>query len=229
MEQQSGSKISKISLVFPTRGRPEKLNRLVKSVQQTATSMPDIAVYIDSDDEWSAIAARELGLSFIQGPRHLLSSCYNEALKLAVGEIVMFAADDLIFREKAWDEIVIKEFEKVADKILFVTSWDGLRPDKLGTHGFLHRNWINAVGYLLPPYFGTWYVDNWITTVAESVQRKVYLDCMIAEHMHHTNGKAEYDTTYVEATARQEEDGRVWSKMQNKLREDIEKLKRVMQ
>lgn len=214
-----------ISIVFPTRGRPDNIRRLFQSVQNTASVKPDIVLYIDADDEASVLVARELSLSYFQGPRQMLAQSYNAAMKLAQGDIIMFGADDIVFREKDWDIKVEAEFAKFNDRIAFVYGNDGGRSDELGTHGFLHRNWINTVGYLLPPYFETWYVDNWITDVARALERRIYLPYVIAEHMHPCWGKAPNDSTYAEAEKKQSADTARWGSLIGKRNEDVEKLR----
>jgi len=220
--------MSKISIVFPTRNRPNNLRRFWDSIINTAIDKPEVVVYIDNDDLSSAVVAKELGFNYMQGSRHTLSQCYNDVASLATSDILMFGADDIVFREKSWDEKVVAEFDKVKDKILFVYGHDGHRPDKLGTHGFLHRKWIDTVGYLLPPYFSTWYVDNWITDVSLALNRQVYFPFILAEHMHHCCGKAEHDITYIEAEAKQNADTKKWNETTALRQADIEKLRKVM-
>jgi len=214
-----------ISIVFPTRKRPDNLRRLYASLLETSVTMPELVLYIDSDDEESVYVARELGLNYAQGPRQILAKSYNDAALLAQGEVLMFGADDIVFREKQWDVKVLAEFAKFKDRIAFVYSNDGGRTDELGTHGFVHRNWVSTVGYLLPPYFETWYVDNWITDVATALGRRIYLPYIIAEHMHWGFGKAQKDETYNTAEAKQAADTSRWNALKHKKLEDVEKLK----
>jgi glycosyltransferase involved in cell wall biosynthesis len=147
--------MSKISIVFPTRNRPDNLKNLWGSIIRTASVLPEVVIYVDDDDQLSVPIAKELGFTYVQASRHILSQCYNEAAKLASGDILMFAGDDILFREKDWDLKVMSEFDKYEDKIAFVYGNDGHRTDELGTHGFIHRNCMIVVGYLLPPYFST--------------------------------------------------------------------------
>lgn len=213
-----------ISLVFPTRKRPDNLRNLWASVTSTASQLPEAVVYIDEDD--SIETAKELGFKYVQGPRHpLLSVSYNEAAKLASGNILMFAGDDILFREKDWDLKVEAEFVKVKDKILFVHGGDGVRSDDLGTHGFIHRNWLDTVGYFFPPYFVGWYVDNWITDVAKGIGRRVQLPYIIAEHMHYTCGKSAHDEVYQQADARRQQDIATWSTTAELRNQDMQKLR----
>ena len=42
------------------------------------------------------------------------------------------------------------------------------------THGFLHRNWVETVGYFVPPYFSSDFNDTWLNEVADMIGRKIY-------------------------------------------------------
>lgn len=219
----------KISICFPTRNRPDNLRRIHKSLQETSTVMPEIAVYVDDDDSTSVPVAQELGFVYEQGPRFShLSRCFNKAAELASGDILMFGGDDLVFRTKGWDDQVLAEFNKYDDRIVFVHCRDDYREDDLGCHGFLHRNWIEATGYFVPPYFETWYIDNWITDVSKAIGRRSYLQSLLIEHMHFTCGKAEMDATYGDQEKHYNQAGIVWQQTASKRIEDIEKLQKYV-
>jgi hypothetical protein len=204
---------------------------MVKSAVGTAsvTRNLEFIIYADSDDPQSVEVARELGIKVVSGPRKILSDCYNDCLILADGEIFMFAGDDLIFRTSGWDNMVIREFNKYLDGILFVHGDDGYWGGQLGTHGFVSKHWIKAVGYLTPPYFSCDMTDMWITTVADQLRRRSYLPFLI-EHMHPAFGKAELDTTHEERIARGERDNvqRLYKELTPQRQQDVEKLRRFM-
>ena len=109
---------------------------------------------------------------------------FNECQKIAKGPIYMFMVDDMVFESKSWDKAVIEAFEKSNDKILFVYPSDGIgRHVNFGAIGFLHKNWIDTVGYFIPPYFPAFYADKWINELAIRLNRRVYLGQMIVENL----------------------------------------------
>lgn len=112
---------------------------------------------------------------------------------------------------------------------LFVHGDDGYWGNRFGTHGFLHRKWVDALGYVLPPYFSSDYGDTWINDVANMLRRRVFLPILI-EHMHPLWGKAQTDKTYQERMARGEKDGvkALYESMAGKRAEDAEKIKAAM-
>jgi hypothetical protein len=204
-----------ISLLVPTRNRPEAMERLCQSAYSTAKEKDDIEIvfYVDKDDKESKAKAEELkskdeyNIKFLTGKRIVLSNMWNECYKIATGPIYQHAGDDIVHRTRYWDNYIRKEFEKYPDKILFVYGRDGIvDSDELGTHGFIHKNWIETVGYFVPPYFSADYNDTWLTDLAKRINRLVYLPDLYIEHLHFSVGKAELDETYKDQRARRKRD-----------------------
>src|ERR1035437_7571799 len=198
--------MDRISIVLATRNRPHNLRRLYQSIKDTATVMPEVVVAIDDDDTVSAPVAEELGFKYIVGPRIPLSKIYNKLAGVFQGDIIMYGADDMVFRYKGWDDVVRRDFAKYTDHILLVHSWDGIQGENCAAFGFLHRKWVDTLGYLFPPHLAVVYQDNWLGDVARALHRKNYYDFMIVEHMHQCAGKAPMDASYAEAIPKAEAD-----------------------
>ena len=196
------SRTETISVIVPTRNRPEWLRRLWQSAKDTASVMPEFCTYIDDDDVLSVPVCEELGIKYRQGPKKVYTQNYNEAVEVATGSIMFDVADDFILREKDWDLKVISEFDKVDDKLILVHGFDGTEGAENATHFFVHRRWVETLGYLFPPYFRWANADVWMTRVAKMIGRQVYLPITLAEHMHLCQGKAVVDSTYSEASDR---------------------------
>jgi hypothetical protein len=118
---------------------------------------------------------------------------WNECYARANGNILMHCGDDIVFRTPSWDTIVRETFAQSTDKILLVHG-DDMTPntDALATHGFLHRRWVETVGYFVPPLFSSDWNDVWLTEVADMIGRRVKIP-IVTEHMHYSFGKAERD------------------------------------
>lgn len=219
-----------ISILLPSRNRPENIDRLWSSIVDTADDITDIQLIIavDSDDpqldaymKWAPIVMN----------RTVLSVYWNECHKRATGPIFMHCGDDIIFRTKGWDARVKEAFDASKDKILFVHGDDGGgNGQNFGTHGFIHQKWVDAVGYFVPPYFSSDYNDTWLNDVANMLGRRVYVD-ILTEHMHPAFGKGPMDITHQERLTRHRNDGvdglyanKAEERIQdaNKLREEME-------
>lgn len=190
-----------ISLLVPTRGRPEGFARMVRSAIDTAWS-PDrveVVAYQDADDQRYAEGWSD---QTIVGERIVLSEMWNRCAEAARGNILMQCADDLVFRSEGWDAHIAKAFDACSDRIIFVHGDDGNQGDKLGTHGFLHRRWVDVLGYFVPPYFSSDYNDVWLTEVADALKRRVYVPEVFTDHLHYSFGKGVVDRTHQERLER---------------------------
>ena len=201
------------SVLCPPRGRPNQMELLTDSVFELASDPETIEIifYIDSADSESVAKAKELqdshNISYIVGDRIVLSEMWNACCDVAHGEYFFHCGDDIIMRTKNWDSIVREKFGGYDDRIAFVYGSDGNPgiPDDFGTHGFLHRNWVDVVGYFVPPYFSSDYNDTWLNDVSRNIARHFKVD-VLTEHMHPGCGKGEWDTTHQERWVRHNAD-----------------------
>lgn len=198
-----------ISVCCPTRGRPESMRRLVESVRATADGPVEIIFYLDDDDPDSAAMAAHLGTAglygqvmHIIGKRITMSDTWNVLARHAAYEILMACGDDVVFRTAGWDTQVCAAFAAVDDRIVLVHGDDLVHGPRLATHPFLHRRWINAVGYLVPDGFSADHTDTWVQEVADALGRRRYLPDVVTEHLHPIVGKARLDDTHRQRLAR---------------------------
>lgn len=223
---------ARISILCPTRGRPDNMVRLVESCDRNAAGSVEFVFYLDEDDELSIERARELsvarggGVTAVTGPRIVLSEMWNECANYARADVMMHAGDDIVFRTPRWDQLVLDTFDRYPDKIVFVHGDDRLQGANLGTHGFLHRRWVDTVGHFVPPYFSSDYNDTWLTDVADRLGRRVYLPELVTEHLHPLAGKAEWDATHQDRLERGERDqvGELYRLLESERLEDAAKL-----
>lgn len=202
-----------ISILCPTRNRPDNVRRMVTSAFKMANDPAglEFVFYLDEDDtvtepELEKIDG-ELNLSIVivRGKRVVLSQMWNECYKDATGPVFMHGGDDIEFTTGGWDSVVLDAFKASTDKILFVHGTDGIMPPSFGTHGFLHRDWVDVVGYFVPPYFSSDYNDTWLNDVADMIGRNLNVP-IHTEHYHPTVGKAEWDQTHLDRVERHKAD-----------------------
>ena len=199
-----------ISVLVPSRGRPDSLRRMIESAKATAVYDRGIEIVarVDDDDPGDYWLGYEWpDVRWIVGPRALLSENWNECAAVANGEILMHAGDDVTFNTPGWDQRVRDEFAKLPDRIGLVFGDDLSTnfPD-LATHGFLHRRWVEAVGYFLPPLFSCDWNDVWISEVAKKIGRAIPMADVVIEHHHYTFGKSERDQTHADREERGQRD-----------------------
>jgi hypothetical protein len=194
-----------ISILTPTRGRPSNVKRLVNSAFSTAR-FPDqieFLFYVDLDDDSFPSEIESPNVRVIQGPRMWLSLLQNILYANCKGEIVMYSGDDLVFKTQDWDVKVVDAIEKYPDKLALVYPNDlATHGQSMAIHGFLHRNWINAVGSWVAPGRGSLY-DLWHTEVARKLGRLHYLEDVHIAHVHYRQGEglATFDETYKDVSS----------------------------
>ena len=225
---------TRISFVTPTRNRIAQFRRMLDSLRATARTAVEVVIYVDDDDPAREQYQRIEGVKCLVGPRiDAITQCWNECLKLATGDIFMQGNDDVVFRTPGWDEVVIEAFTRQADKILMVHGSDlGYHHDHgntFGTHAFVHRRWIDTVGYFIPPWFCSDFGDTWINDCANAIKRRVFVPIAV-EHMHFLMKNVAQDETTLERLARHKRDkpDQLYSKYAPKRAEDSEKLRAVM-
>jgi hypothetical protein len=227
-----------ISILTPTRKRPDNVRRLITSALETAETSWDLEFifYVDNDAELESVPDDIDDLAenmvVVTGPRIVLSECWNRCYEVAEGEIAMHCGDDIVFRNHGWDKAVRQAFQDVPDRIALVHGDDGYHNERFGTHCFLHRRAIEAVGYFMPPYFSSDWNDQWWNDVYNALGRRRYTSSIFTEHMHPDFGKAELDETHRERIERGRIDGVMAmyrsEEMEQKRAQDVEKLRALM-
>jgi len=151
---------------------------------------------VDRDDPTRRGYFTERGFVTWQGVRKNLPQIWNEIVGMTRYDIVMMCADDLRFRTTNWDDEVRAVFDHWPDRIGMVYTDDGIHGQALATHSFVSKEFIEAVGYYLPPNLTGDFVDNWLHLLSSEIGRAIYLPRVYIEHLHPLVGKAEMDDTY---------------------------------
>lgn len=189
----------------------------------------EFVVYIDNDDD-SYDDLHLDNVCKIYGPRIVLSKMWNKCQKEARADVFLHAGDDLRFRTPGWDTKILAAFPD--DKVAFVHGRDGSPQDEIcfGTHGFIHRKWVDAVGYFVPPYFSCDYNDTWLNDVSNMIDRHILVPDVLIEHMHYVWNKREKDTSDIEREQRGERDGvrKLYDEYLPKRQADAKKLQELL-
>jgi hypothetical protein len=192
-----------ISILCPTRGRPNNVNTLVESAIATAEKPANLEFifYVDIDDltfPTSLLDKYQDRIKVMTGPRQWISNCHNALYTLAQGEILMTAGDDMEFKTKYWDTRVRGQFALLDDKIALVFGNDNAtHAGKIAVHGFFHQHWVHCLGTWVQPGRGLpW--DLWTTENARLLGRLFYLKDVVIAHNHYRQGSARavFDQTY---------------------------------
>lgn len=181
--------LSMISILCPSRGRPDMARRMKESALTTANGEIEVLFYLNQDDP-------ELkgydGLRGLVMPEVTTAYAWNFLTAEANGDMFMLAGDDCIFKTQGWDD----RFKEVVpdDGIYCVAPHDG-REDNSFPHFAVGRKWVETLGYFVPPIFFHWYVDSWTTDLARRIDRLFYLPNVLVDHVK-PGVRAEKDETF---------------------------------
>lgn len=191
----------------------------------------EFVFYMDNDDPSELpFGIFDFPVQLLRGPRIVLSDMWNKCAEVAKGEIYCQGNDDCVWQTLGWDTQVVEAFHKSTDKILMVHGSDGgPRAELFGPHPFIHRRWLDTLGYFTAPYFSSDFGDTWINDIANVLNRRVYLPFVI-EHLHFSFAKAEMDLTTKERLTRHSDDSvdELYRHLGCLRDLDIEKLKAVI-
>lgn len=181
-----------ITILCPTRGRPDRMHHLVESATRFAAVPPRFVFYVDDDDFASYRTAQSLAnsghrVAWKSEPRHSrpMSDWWNQCAKLVDDDsIVMFVDDEADFQTIGWDVWVEREFERWPDRAVLLQPNDTIHRDADAGYFFVHwPTWRRIFGRLTPTFFSYGYADVWPMEVARAAGRKIYLHRVVIENL----------------------------------------------
>ena len=214
-----------ISILTPTRNRPNNCERFIKSIYNTAKNPGNIELhfYVDNDDP-SLEAYKSLAkhcyeeynkfykCEFEFGEPMSVSQSWNIIATKSTSYLLIMGNDDLIYRTPEWDTRLIQNLAiKYKQDPLWV-SWfnDGINADRHCAFPIISREWYDTVGYFAPGCFNFGYNDTWVFDIAKRLDRTHYIPDILVEHMHFSKGKSDMDDTY--ARNRTQSKGNLYAK-----------------
>ena len=192
----------RISILCPSRNRPEQLVEMMKSALEMSARPDSIefCLYIDADDSSYDELKLPSNVTVVRGPRMWLSMMYNSLLTAAKGEYLFWSGDDVEFKTFGWDEEMRNALKLFSSQlgVVHVNDMATSYPQKYATIGMVHRNWVKAFGYVFTPHLRDNGIDFWISSVSNQVNRRLYLPNVKVEHKQYRQGKVSIDKTYID-------------------------------
>ena len=212
-----------ISLLCPSRGRPELAKRLVDSALATAKTDIEILLYLNEDDPCLEEYQRLIDPKYIEiGPDRSPAYSWNLLADQAKHDIFFLLGDDVEFITQDWDQLTINHFNKFKDKLACIYPLHTTGKRHKNPHFCVHRNWKDILGYFVPPQFWHWYVDTWTREVAQKIDRYVLMEDVVLN----MEKDIDDDTTKrVHVSSLRERDHYLWKTTQRWLEADAQTLK----
>jgi hypothetical protein len=188
-----------ISILCPTRGRPELFSRMENSALDNAEGSVQIFAYVDDDDSKLSAYQSNAVSDIVVGPSEGVGKAWNMLVKKATGDLLMMGNDDLVFHTEGWDKKIIEVIESMGFKDNIFVAWanDGAPNSEVRcTFPIVSKEWVEAVGYFVPECFNFLWHDTWVHAVGKEVGRLIYIPDVLIEHKHFAFKKSAYDDTY---------------------------------
>ncbi|CCQ89792.1 hypothetical protein NITGR_170049 [Nitrospina gracilis 3/211] len=202
--QESGSLPARISVLMPTRHRPEQAARCIASLVETATHPEalEVVVYVDDDDpESHALDRNDIAFHRIVGPRLNLGALNSACLQQATGDILGAVNDDVVVRTQGWDDRLRAIHARFPDGIYLAYPNDLFFGARMASFPFMARATCDALGEPFPAEYPGDFQDHHLLDLFQRLKhrghdRLVYLEDVEMEHLHvrFGNGEGDADT-----------------------------------
>lgn len=226
-----------ISILCPSRGRPDIFRRMVDSALNMGTGRSEVLVYLDEDDPQRSAYPLMLIDEVLTGPSETLGKIWNQLARVAKGDLLMMANDDLVFATKDWDQRIIETIDRTrpADDIFVAWADDGApNSAKRCTFPIVSRRWFELLGYLAPECFHFLWHDTWVGDIGKRLERTLPIADVLIEHRHFAFKKAAYDATYRrhrqghDNAAKRKEDAATFARTVDDRERDVHKLRQYI-
>jgi glycosyltransferase involved in cell wall biosynthesis len=194
----------RISLLLPTRGRPELARRFLQSViaQSTHPELVEVILCVDDDDSGSHdITADGISLKVVIGPRQNMGAYNARCLENATGEITIAVNDDIIIQTRGWDDKVRALDARYPDGIYLGYPNDRFKGEKVCTFPILSRKACEILGEPYPGIYKGAFIDVHLMDIFRRLERRgyprmVYAEDVVFEHVHYRTNPDVIDATY---------------------------------
>lgn len=190
-----------ISILMPSRGRPESLRDALRNITETCNdpNLVEILIRLDDDDtetlEIKDSLVKEcvpINLRIIVGPRgggyktfHVL---INELAASAKGDFLFLFNDDARIKTERWDQLILKERERMS-----IIQTRTPIPEGSNMFPIVHRKIVQILGHFsLNPH-----CDTWMKLLSEECGIRVDIEAIAIAHI---RGQMK-DTTYAETSS----------------------------
>lgn len=188
-----------LSLIVPTRQRPESLRRLLGSLAGT-TARPEaleVVLVVDADDRASlSILEPRLPLRHVVvRPGETMGGLNMAGYEAARGRHLMLLNDDVVARTPGWDDAVRTCFQAFPDEMVLVHVNDLVMQKHLCTFPIVSRAFCELAGGVCPREYRRYRIDDHIEDCFNLLgvlgeRRIVYAPDIVFEHANYVETPA---------------------------------------
>ena len=195
--------MGKISIIHPSRGRPDMAIETMVNWMRKAVN-PSQIEYIfsfDSDDETLLDYTYNLGKTnypFLHtvNDNTCLVEAANKGASKATGDLLILLSDDFDCPNR-WDELLYGVIGTDASKPKAILINDGIcEAGDILSLPIINRTLYDKLGYIYHPSFFSLFADNALLEVSERLGALINARHIIFQHKHYTVGLSQEDETY---------------------------------
>lgn len=181
-----------ISIIHPSRQRPEKSFSTIQKWVQRCSSEVEVVVSVDIDDPLLTLYQsyyKDTNHKLIVNKNRSAVDAVNVAAKECTGEIIVVVSDDFDCNQD-WGKHILRTVKDRKDWVLKAN--DGVQKWII-TLPILDREYYNRFGYIYHPDFIHMFVDTWFTHQAEVLGKVIRTDTLWFPHLHYSIVRSKAD------------------------------------
>lgn len=189
-----------ISIVVPSRGRPDKLLIMMNSALDCASSpeLIEFVLYIDNDETSDYEIFNDKAI-IIKGERAHMGEMFRRCIYKSNGRTIVICNDDVVVSTKKWDDIIYENLKLYTDNIFLLYPNDLNKGSELCTFPIFSKELFLQFPEILPKdltLIDLHLRDLFFQLKGLGINRIKYLHNIVFEHLHYTLGKSSLDKTY---------------------------------
>lgn len=204
-----------ISLLHPSRGRPQKSFENSRDWVEKAGVPVELIVSIDQNDkyleDYTVKYFNDESILLVNDNKSVVEAT-NIAAKVSRGSVLLYLSDDFKCFDN-WGAAVMKEFEQESRPLLIKVD-DCLQQFMVPvlTIPIMNRALYEKLGYFWHPEYKSMFVDEHLYWVTQKLGAMKMCPHLKFEHHHVCNGKAPDDETYRASAANWEQGKALFAK-----------------
>lgn len=183
-----------LSMIVPTRGRPERLREFLDSLCASAERSADVEVVLVVDEDDDSMRGFEHPASrprrVVVPPGLSMGSLNSRGVEASTGARVMLCNDDVVVRTPGWDRRIASVFDSYPDDVVLVHVNDGTFKESLCVFPCVSRRFVELAGGICPEGYRRYRIDDHIYNVFNLLAllgefRIQYLPDVLFEHVNY--------------------------------------------
>jgi hypothetical protein len=203
-----------ISLICPTRNRIINVINLISNLEDTIKDFGKVELWLCADDDDKITLDYFKTMDYLKSIEKLQSrifTCtqkrsdflnkdyYNNIANYCNGKYLFSIGDDVRFRTKGWETILIEKTEEYLkdkrDRIAYISVTERGSQAKHPCFPIITKEAFNALGMYFHPELMSWGADRCLWELYSGINRVLYVPEIEIEHLSYHDGKAPFDKT----------------------------------